>query len=278
MYSRFILGVAAAMVAGAVSTNPASAGKVFDKIRDTGKLRACIKVDYPPFGFLDASGKKIGLEHDLLADIVRQMEAKFGKKIEVDKIKVIAANRIQFLKVGKCDLLIATMTDKLERQKLINIIKPNYYSSGVNLLAKKSVKIKSWDDIRGQTICTSQGAFWNKEYRKRYDLNLLGFAGIAETEQALRDGRCIAMTSDDSLINSRLQNKERWGDYEMKVETQDDAPWGMAIQHGDNELWDFLSLVVAHWHRDGVIVGLEKKWGMTPTKFVREMNERYMNR
>ena len=42
---------------------------------------------------------------------------------------------MQFLEQGKVDLMIATMTDKPDRRKVVSIVDPNYYSSGTNILA-----------------------------------------------------------------------------------------------------------------------------------------------
>ncbi|TWT10874.1 transporter substrate-binding domain-containing protein [Reyranella sp. CPCC 100927] len=253
----------------------AQAGAVLDKIKERGEIVACIKVDYRPFGFRDPSGGMIGLEHDLVDDIQARLSAALGKPIKVQRVPVIAANRVQFLEQGKCDMLMATMTDTPERRRLIRIVEPNYYASGITVMAKKSTPIKKWDDIRGQTLCTSQGAFWNKEYERKYELKLLAFAGIAESEQALRDGRCIGSLTDDSLAASRLTDKEIWGDYEIKLPTQDTKPWGLAVQHGDDDLFKLMTAASIDWHKTGKIVTLEKKWGIEPTDFIKDLHEKY---
>lgn len=256
---------------------PAMAGKVLDKITERGQLAACIKLDYRPFGFRASNGDQIGLEHDLVADLAQRLSQKIKKPVTVEKISVIAANRVQFVQQGKCDVLIATMTDNAERRKVINIVQPDYYSSGITVIARKSTPIKTWDDIRGKKLCVSQGAFWNKEYQRRYDLDLQAFAGIAEAGQALQDGRCIGNLTDDALAASRLLDTATWGDFEIKLPVQDREPWGVATQHGDDEFAAFLSETVIAWHRDSTIIKLEKKWELQPTEFLKEMHEKYKN-
>lgn len=268
------LAAAAAMTA-VLFAGSAYAGKILDKINERGEVVACIKLDYRPFGFRAPDGGMIGFEHDLMEDVRARLSKKLGKEIKLNKIPVIAANRVQFLEQGKCDVLIATMTDNEARRKIIHIVQPNYYSSGITVMARKSTPIKTWDDIRGKTLCVSQGAFWNKAYQQRYDLNLLAFAGIAEAGQALQDGRCIGNLTDDSLAASRLQDTATWGDFEIKLPVQDDAPWGMATQFGDDDFYGFLVETSTDWHRDGTLVALEKKWELPATDFVRSMNEKY---
>ena len=68
---------------------------------------------------------------------------RLGVKLEL--VPVVASNRIQFLQQGKIDLMIATMSDTPERRKIVDIVDPNYYGSGTNVLAVGS-------DLNGPTI------------------------------------------------------------------------------------------------------------------------------
>ena len=64
---------------------------------------------------------------------------------------------MQFLEQGKIDLMIATMTDKPDRRKVVSIVDPNYYSSGTNILTPKKFGYKTWEDLRGKPVCGIQG-------------------------------------------------------------------------------------------------------------------------
>lgn len=54
-----------------------------------------------------------------------------GVKLEL--IPVLASDCMEFLKQGKIDLMIATMTDRPDRARMVFIVQPNYYSSGANV-------------------------------------------------------------------------------------------------------------------------------------------------
>ena len=105
---------------------------------------------------MDPSGAIVGIEPDLAKDVAD----KLGVKVEF--VPVVSSNRMQFLEQGKIDLMIATMTDKPDRRKVVGIVDPNYYSSGTNILSKKSLGFKTWEDLRGKPVCGIQGAFYNK--------------------------------------------------------------------------------------------------------------------
>jgi len=278
MFKLNSLIAAMAGITAFAAVSSAQAAETFDKLKERGEFVVCSKVDYRPFGFREADGTMVGLEHDLITDVVKRLEEKLGLTLKVERIPVIAANRIQFLEGGKCDMLLATMTDNPDRRKSVDIIQPNYYSSGVNIFARKDVDIKAWDDISNKTICASQGAFWNKDLTQKYNLNLLTFAGIAETELALMDGRCLALLTDDSAAAVRL-SEERWSkDYELKVDTIMDASWGVAIRKENPDFREMLEETVTDWHRTGFILDLEKKWNIKPTPFTQRMHEEYKNK
>ncbi len=265
------LGLVLAVAGGAA----AHADETLDKIKQTGKLVVGIKVDYRPFGFRNEKGEMLGLEHDLVADVAERLSARLGKKIEVEKVVVTAQNRMQFLQQGRIDFMIATMNDTPERRKIVNIIQPNYYASGVNLLTRKSNGVKKWEDLKGKTVCTLQGAWYNKKLTEEYGFTAQAYAGPNEAVQATFDNRCIGFLDDDAHAASLLLSGGRWADFEVPLETLAEAPWGMAIRFNNPDFQDLLSKATIDWHRKGTIAALEKKWGIKPTKWVRMMHEKY---
>ncbi|HJU22254.1 MAG TPA: transporter substrate-binding domain-containing protein [Casimicrobiaceae bacterium] len=262
------LAIAASTVLlGMLSVGIARADEL-QNIKQKGVLVVGTKADYRPFGYLDPSGKIVGFEPDLAADVAKRL----GVRLEL--VPVVASNRIQFLQQGKIDLLIATMSDTPERAKIVDIVKPDYYASGTNVMAKKSEHLKSWDQLRGKKVCLIQGSFYNKELQEKYGIEGVAFPGTAEAYSALRNGNCIAFAYDDTAIVGELQKPE-WKDYEMPLESILVQPWGLAVKQGEKDFADFMSKVIIDWHKTGFIEQLEKKYGIKPTKFAQEMHDKY---
>src|SRR3954463_12377481 len=84
-----------------------------DAIKQRGTLNVGVKADYRPFGFRDPTGKIVGIEPDLAADVAKRL----GGQMEL--VPVVSSNRIEFLQQGKVDLLIATLSDKPERRRVV---------------------------------------------------------------------------------------------------------------------------------------------------------------
>lgn len=261
--------VLAATLAALLMAGPAAADALSD-IKERGTLRVGTKADYKPYGYLNEAGEIIGIEPDLAQDVADKLG------VELELIPVVSSNRMQFLDQGRIDLMIATMTDNEERRKVVRIVDPNYYSSGTNVLAAKSVGLTAWEDLEGAPVCGIQGAFYNRKTEEEFGANIVAFTGTAEALNALEQGSCVAFVYDDSFIVSRL-NEERYGDYEMPLPTIDDAPWGIAVANGEDEFAAFMSEMITDWHASGRILDLETEYGVPNTEFAKRMNKEMAN-
>ena len=266
MFNKFFSIVASSLLLGILGVNAAGADAL-DDIKKKGVLVVGTKADYRPFGFLDPSGQIVGFEPDLAADVAKRL----GVKLEL--VPVVASNRIQFLQQGKIDIMIATMSDTPDRRKIVDIVDPSYYGSGLNVLAPKSAALKTWEQLRGKKVCLIQGAFYNKELQEKYGVDGVAFPGTAETYAALKNGNCVAFAYDDTAIVGEMQKPE-WSAYDMPLDSILFVPWGLAVKQGERGLADMLSKAVTDWHKNGYIQQLEKKWGIKPTKFAQEMRDK----
>lgn len=267
------IGIAGLMAGGllmaATAANAGGNNDRFMKVMKRGTLVVGVKADYKPWGFRDSSGKLVGMEIDMANDVAKALG------VELKLVPVQSSNRMQFLQQGKIDLMIATMSDKANRRKVVGVPDPNYYTSGTNVLAKKGV-VKSWADLKGKPVCGKQGAFYNKQVSKKYGAKIVAFVGNAEAKQALRDGKCVAWVYDDSSIMADLASGQ-YNDYEMPMKTEDDTPWALAVPKGElGGIWgNFMSGMIYNWHRSGRLIELEKKWGIQATSYLVDMNKKF---
>nr|WP_295739131.1 transporter substrate-binding domain-containing protein [uncultured Acidocella sp.] len=264
-FKAFLLSGLVAGFGAAYAAAPAHADELQD-IKSKGVLVVGVKADYPPFGYLSPSGQNIGIEPDMAADIAKRLGVK------VKYVNVVAANRIQFLQQGKIDLLIATMNDTPERAKIVDIIHPDYYASGYNLMVAKTVPLHSWSQVKGVPVCAIQGSFYNKEVAEKYGAELVAFTGVAEALTALHQGRCDAFLYDDTAIEGKLQDPN-WSGYDMPLPSQDAQPWGMAIKQGEPAFEKFLSQTVSDWNKTGYVLQLETKYHIQHSKFAEDAHK-----
>jgi polar amino acid transport system substrate-binding protein len=265
-----LVRILAAVAALAVAATPAAA-QTLDKIKQRGVLVVGSKADYKPFGFRDPSGTIVGLEPDMAKDVADRL----GAKLELEP--VVSSNRMQFLQQGKIDLMIATMNDTAERRKIVGIVEPDYYASGVNVFAIKKAGLKSWEQLKDQKICGIQGAWYNKPVAEKYGADIVAFKGQTEAETALLQGNCVGWVYDDTAFFERLADP-KWAAYEMPLETIMAEPWGLAVklEERDGSWGQFMAKTVTDWHRSGKLIELEKKWNIPPSAFLKKMHEQAM--
>ena len=61
----------------------------------------------------------------------------------------------------------------------------------------------------------------------------------------------------------------------MGLPTIDDAPWGLAVQLGDQEFHDIMHEMIVNWHKSGRILELETKYGVANTPFAQTMHDKH---
>ena len=264
-----VLGIAAAL---GISAGPSQAQDTLAKIKAKGVVVVGIKNDYKPWGFLDPTGKVVGMEIDLAQEIGQ----KLGVKVEL--LPVIAANRMEFLNQGRIDLIIATMGDTPERRKVVGMVEPNYYAGGTNVLALKSAGLKQWKDLAGKKVCAVQGAYYNRRVTQLYSPELVVFPAVPDALNALQGGNCVAFLFDNTLIESTLAGGDaKWAAYEMPLVSEDPQNWAIGIRLADldSPFGAMMKALSVDWHKSGKLLELEKKWGIKPNPFLVTMHEKY---
>ncbi len=266
MSKRILVAVITALAVFAATFSLSA--QTLDKIKQRGVVVAGTKADYKPFGFRDPSGRIVGFEPDLARDVADRL----GVKLELEP--VVSANRMQFLQQGKIDLMLATMNVTDERRKTVGIIEPSYYASGVNVFVNRKVALKRWEQLKDQKICGIQGAFYNKYVAEKYGADIVAFRGQNEAETALQQGNCVGWVYDDTAFQERLADP-KWVAFEMPLETILTEPWGAAVrlEERDGPWGQFIAKTIADWHRSGKLIETEKKWGISPSAFLRKARE-----
>ena len=217
-------------------------------------------------------GNVVGIEPDLAADIAKRL----GVKLEL--VPVAASNRIEFLQQGKIDLLIATMSDRPERRRVVQAIEPLYYSDYVNILLNKKSGIKDWAELKGKPVCATSGAWYNKDVAKSYGPEIVAFDGSEKPLFAHEAGQLHRLCLRSDLPAGKLLEDEWKADYDLPLKGVLPSPWMMAVALDNASLQKLLEDTTKDWMKTGFIVAAEKKWGITPTEYSLLMHEQYKDK
>jgi len=198
-----------------------------------------VKFDVIAFGFRNpTTGEVEGFD----ADLCREIAAALG--VEPDFVEAISANRIPFLQEDRVDVVISTMTRTEERLQEIDFSKI-YYLAGQRILVESDSAYQEVEDLvdAGVTVCSGQGSTSEANLREKgvAEDKLLLTATYSEAAQALLDGRCAAVSTDDSILFGLAQQNEG---LEVRGERFTEEPLGIGVKKGKEDLVEFINGVL----------------------------------
>ena len=262
---KWCTGFGAAVALALVAANPAWAqSDTLASVKQKGKIVVGVKADYKPFGYTDPSGKIVGLEIDLANDVAKRLG------VQVELVPVIAANRMEFLKQGRIDLMIATMAVQARPRR------GRRHSRAV-LLRRRGQRVRE-EEFGSQELDGPQGqAGLRDPGRVLQPQDGRGIRRPARRVQGRdreRWRRSRAATASavvfDTTFFAGIMGDAKWADYAMVLPSIDPEPWGLGVRKEDTKFAAYMSDVIKDWHKTGFILGLEKKWGIPQSPFLVE--------
>ena len=239
---------ASASPVASASAAPASfaADSTLGQIVARGKLTCGVKFDVIAFGFRNPTTSEVeGFD----ADLCREIATALG--VEPEFIEAISANRIPFLQEDRVDIVISTMTRTEDRLKQIDFSKI-YYVAGQKILVKSDSTYQSVDDLVSGAVkvCSAQGSTSEANLREKgvAEANLVLFPTYTEAAQALLDGRCEAVSTDDSILFGLAAQNDG---LEVRGDAFSSEPLGIGIKKGKEDLVTFIDGVLEAMAADG---------------------------
>lgn len=269
MFRRWFSGglAVAVMVVCCTGTLKVATADTLDDIKARGKMIIGVKSDFPPFGYVDANGKKLGFDVDIARLFAKAL---LGDESKVELVAVSSANRIPFLQSNKIDMIIASLTITDERKKLVDFSEPYFLSGGLLLVLKHSA-ITCVPDLHGKVVGVLQGSVTVKDMEELASSSeRVRFDKVDEALFALKVGQTDAFANDDILMLT-LANADK------ELKTVGDPffprPYGIAVRKGETEFVNWVNQQLSALRADGTYDLLWKKYfGEVKTKLMRLKN------
>lgn len=251
MLSR-LLRVAATLLGLALMAVTATAQTgTIGKIKERGKLLAGVKLDTPPFGFLDDKNEPAGFD----IDIVRKIAARIGVPVEL--VKVTSATRIPLLVSGNVDLVAASMTHTRERDRTIDF-SITYYTGGQSLMVPKASTVSGVKDLDGKQVAVQQGTTLEKNIAAvAPKAKVIAFRDYNAAWLALAQGRADAFTGSLNILQGFLKDNPN---FKIVGELFSVEPFGIGVRQGDSDLRDEINFALQDLWTSGEYAALYRKW------------------
>ncbi|PLP59054.1 ABC transporter substrate-binding protein [Mesorhizobium loti] len=141
------------LTAGAVHAEGA-ADLLPKKYRDAGVINLVTDAKYPPFQFIDDSGKMVGFEVDLWNAIAERL------KVKMNVTSVSFDSMIPGVQSGRWDVSMEGITDNAERQAVVSFVDYGYTTSSAYVLETKGADINDHLALCGLKGAAQSGTEW----------------------------------------------------------------------------------------------------------------------
>ncbi len=182
-------------------TAGASVYRTLDEIKDSGKITIGVFSDKNPFGYVDENGDYQGYDVYFADRLAKDLG------VDVEYVSTEPASRVEYLKTGKVDLILANFTVTDERAESVDFCLP-YMKVALGVVSPDDALITSADELNGKTLIVAKGTTAEAYFSENYpDVNLLKFDQYADAYNALLDGRGDALSTDNTEVLAwALQN------------------------------------------------------------------------
>lgn len=216
---------------------------------------------YPPFNFIDQTGKLAGFDVDIGMALCEQMKVKC-ELVAQDWDGIIPA-----LVAGKYDVIIASMFITEERKKVVSFTDP-YYAAAMTHVTAVGSDIKEFTDaaLSGKAVgaqsSTTQAEYIQKTYPSA-DIRLYKTQDEANLDMA--NGRLDVMVGDVIPMLDWTTKTEDGKCCEIVGDPITDKAFvgdgvGMAVRQDDNELREMLNKALAEILANGTYKTINDKY------------------
>lgn len=210
--------------------------RTLDDIKKDGKIRIGVFSDKNPFGYVDSNGEVQGYDVEFAKRIGKDL---LGSEDAVEFVYVEAASRVEYLKSGKVDIILANFTVTDERKEAVDFALP-YMKVALGVVSPDDELITDADQLEGKDIIVVKGTTAEAYFSETYpDLNLVKYDEYQEAYDALLDGRGDAFATDNTeALAWSNQNKGFTTGIESIGNIDTIAP---AVQKGNTELLNWIN-------------------------------------
>lgn len=212
---------------------PKSSFRSIADIKQSGKLIIGVFSDKAPFGYIDKDGNYQGYDVYFAERLAKDL----GVKAEY--ISLEPANRVEYAKTGKVDIVLANFTVTKERAEQVDFALP-YMKVALGVVSPAKANITSINQLKDKLLIVAKGTTAETYFAKHHpEVKLLKFDQYTETFNALLDGRGAAFSTDNTEVLAWAMKNP---DFKVGITSLGDldtiAP---AVQKGNKELLAYIN-------------------------------------
>lgn len=236
MFLMAIVSILALTFASGCASNSETESKPYRsiaEIKKSGELIIGVFSDKAPFGYIDKNGNYRGYDIYFAERLAKDLGVK-PKYISLEP-----ANRTEYAKTGKVDIILANFTVTKERAEQVDFALP-YMKVAIGVVSPKNQNITSVEQLKGKKLIVAKGTTAETYFTENHpEVELLKFDQYSETYNALLDKRGDAFSTDNTEVLAwAMKNPE----YKVGItHLGKDEVIAPAVQKGNKELLDYIN-------------------------------------
>jgi polar amino acid transport system substrate-binding protein len=222
-------------------------------IRRAGVLKVGVKQHAPPFSQA-SEGQLVGFDVAIAQTVASYLE------VELELVPLVSADRIPFLKEGKVDMVVATMTATRRREKEVDF-SISYFEDGQSLLCLANSEIQSYQDLKEKTVAAVAGTTSLRNFPLIQPLaKTVDYPTANDAVAALLAGEVDAVTSDMLMLMGLKLGHEAGKKLEIRGGKFTTEPYGVAMRQNQSNLREIVNEALMAMWRSGTWKTLYDKW------------------
>lgn len=219
-----------------------------EQIKKNDVIRVGVFADNPPFGYVDSQGKNQGFDIAVAKHIAKDL---LGDENKIEYVVTEAANRVEFLKSDKVDVVLASFSVTPERKEVVDFAEP-YLKASLGVASSQKNPINSVADLENKTLIVNKGSSSDSYFTKNYPkVKLLKFEQNTDAFNALKDGRGDAISQDSTYALAWAAQNPGYVVGIPQIGNEDFiAP---AVRKGNVELLNWLNTEIKQLRKSGEI-------------------------
>jgi glutamate/aspartate transport system substrate-binding protein len=206
---------------------------------------------------------------DLCYVVADAVKARLGlAKLEVKLVPITPSLRVPLILSEKIDLACETMTNNVERQKVV-AFSSTFFVAANRFLSKVAANLRTLDDLKGRTVVSTIGSTNLKQIselnaQRHLGLTIIGAKDNFEAFRMLESDRAAAVVMDDILLYSTVANSAAPADYVVSDDALSVEPYGILLRRDDPAFKKVADDALAAIYRNGDINNIYAKWFLNP--------------
>jgi glutamate/aspartate transport system substrate-binding protein len=265
----FKLSLAFALLAFAAAPVLAQDSGTLKKVKDSGTITIGYRDASIPFSYLNDQQQPIGYAMDICYRIVDAVKKKLNMpNLKVALNPVTSSTRIPLMANGTIDLECGSTTNNAERKKQVDF-GMTYFVIKYRYVAKKSSKMDTIEDLKGQTVVSTAGttdikALNELNSSKNMGMNILSANDHPAAFLMVETGRAKAFLMDDILLSGLVANSKNPGEFHISTASLGLEPYSLMLRRDDPEFKKVVDDTMSQLYKSGEIEKIYNKWFVNP--------------